>query len=112
VSEGAISLRPGGFRLRVRLTPKSSLDRLDGPGVDAAGMRFLKARVRAVPADGAANAALEALLAKTLGLARSDVHVERGATSRIKTVAIDGDAQTLARAQALLEENRMMGKSA
>jgi uncharacterized protein YggU (UPF0235/DUF167 family) len=92
----------GSFRLRVRLTPKASMDRIDGPGVDAGGERFLKARVRAVPEGGKANAALEALLADALGLPKSAVRVEKGGSSRIKTVAVRGDAEALARTQALL----------
>lgn len=99
---GAIEPRPGGFRLRVRLTPKSSADAVDGPGTDAAGTVFLKARVRAAPEKGAANAALEALLAKALGVPKSAVAVEKGATGRLKIVAIEGDADALMRAKALL----------
>ncbi len=100
----ALEVRADGFRLRVRLTPKSSADRLDGPGADSAGAAFLKARVRALPEDGAANAALEGLLAKALGVARSAVHVEKGATSRVKIVAVTAGADALARARALLQQ--------
>ena len=45
--------------------------------------------MRAAPEDGKANAALEALLAKTLGIAKSKVRVARGATARLKSVEID-----------------------
>lgn len=99
---GAIETGADGFRLRVRLTPKSSADWIDGPGADASGAAHLKARVRAAPEDGKANAALEALLAKTLGVPKSAVRVEKGATSRLKTVAVRGDAEALARAKTLL----------
>ncbi len=37
-----------------------------------------------------ANAALEKLLAKALGVAKSNVSVERGATARMKMVEIKG----------------------
>jgi uncharacterized protein YggU (UPF0235/DUF167 family) len=90
------------FRIRVRLTPKSSADRIEGPGADAAGVRYLQVRVRAVPEDGAANAALEALIAKAIRASKSAVRVEKGATSRVKTVLVQGDAETLARARALM----------
>ncbi|KAF0177356.1 MAG: hypothetical protein FD124_430 [Alphaproteobacteria bacterium] len=76
--------------LRVRLTPAGGADRVEGVAVDSAGEPHIKARVRAAPEDGKANAALEALLAKALGVPKSAVRVERGATARIKSVAVDG----------------------
>jgi len=92
--------------LRVRLTPSGGADRIDGVDADAAGRRHIKARVRVPPEDGKANAALEALLAKTFGVAKSAVAVERGATARIKRVRIDGldAAAACARLQALEEK--------
>ena len=93
----------GVVRIRVRLTPKSSKDALERVAVDAAGVAHLIARVRAVPENGAANAALEALIAKALGAAKSAVRVEKGATGRLKVVTVDGGAEVLARAQALVD---------
>ena len=61
---------------------------MEGLGEEASGQRYLKVRVRAVPEKGKANAAVEALLAKALGLPRSAVSVEKGETQRIKTVRI------------------------
>ncbi len=81
--------------LRVRLTPKASRDGIDGVEVMAAGP-VLKARVRAVPADGKANAALEDLVARSLRVPKSTVSVTSGATSRIKVLAIAGNPQELA----------------
>ena len=40
--------------------------------------------------DGAANTALETLLARSLGVALSRVRVARGGQSRLKAVEIDG----------------------
>lgn len=74
----------------MRLTPRGGADRVDGWGRDDAGRLFLKVRVRAAPVEGEANAALESLLAKRLGLPKSAVRVERGATQRLKQVEIDG----------------------
>jgi uncharacterized protein YggU (UPF0235/DUF167 family) len=54
--------------------------------------------VRAVPEKGAANAALEKLLAKALGLPASTVSVVAGGTSRLKTVRVPGDPASLAAA--------------
>lgn len=48
-------------------------------------------RVRAVPEKGKANAAIEQVLAKALGLPKSAVSVEKGETQRIKTVRISAD---------------------
>ena len=44
--------------------------------------------VAAVPADGAANAAVIALLAKALGVSRSELSILSGAASRHKRVLI------------------------
>jgi uncharacterized protein YggU (UPF0235/DUF167 family) len=74
----------------VRLTPRGGADRIEGWGRDDAGRPFLKARVKAPPVEGEANAALEALVAKALGVARSQVSVARGTTQRLKTLEIAG----------------------
>ncbi|MFN3228491.1 MAG: DUF167 family protein [Asticcacaulis sp.] len=76
------------LKLSVRLTPKASKDAVEGWAEDEQGRPYLKVRVRAAPIEGAANAALEALLAKTLGLAKSAVQVDKGTTSRLKQVRI------------------------
>lgn len=80
-----------GLLIRVRLTPKSSNDRIDGVETGADGTAWLKARVRAVPADGAANAALVKLLAKTLGVPKSALGLASGASARIKTIRVEAD---------------------
>src|SRR5690606_22842585 len=84
-----------GFELRVRLTPKAGADRIDGPETGAGGEVWLKARVRAIPENGAANAALEAMLAKALGAPKSAVRVVRGPHARVKTVRIDAGPEAL-----------------
>ncbi|HRD76018.1 MAG TPA: DUF167 domain-containing protein [Hyphomicrobiaceae bacterium] len=85
----------GRLIIRVRLTPKSSADRIEGVEMTAEGPA-LKARVRAAPQDGEANAALERLIADWLDVPRRTVEVERGGKSRVKTVAVTGDAAALA----------------
>jgi len=82
----------------VRLTPKPALDRIDGIATLAGGRTVLQARVRAVPEKGKANAALEALLAKALGVPKSAVTVVAGGTSRLKSVRVDGSPDSLAAA--------------
>lgn len=52
------------------------------------GRGVLACRVRAVPENGKANGALEALLAEVAGLPRSAVRVEAGHTARLKTVIL------------------------
>jgi uncharacterized protein len=87
---------PDGLRLRVRVTPNASLDRIDGLGTLADGTSVLRLRVRAVPEDGRANAAVIQLLAKALGLPRSAVTLVAGDTARLKTVHLRGDPDELA----------------
>lgn len=77
-----------GILLTVRLTPRGGRDSIDGIGALSDGRAVVLARVRAVPEDGAANAALEKLLAKTLKIPASHVTIASGHTSRIKTVRI------------------------
>lgn len=81
----------GGAELRVRAQPGASRDAIEGQGEDAAGQLFLKVRVRAAPEKGRANAAIEQVIAKALGLPKSAVSVEKGETQRIKTVRISAD---------------------
>lgn len=80
--------------VRVRITPKSAKDTIDGVEETAEGPA-LKARVRAVPADGAANAALMKLLADWLGVPKSSVALAHGGKSRLKSVEITGNAEEI-----------------
>jgi uncharacterized protein YggU (UPF0235/DUF167 family) len=91
-------MRPDGLDLFVRLTPKSSSEAIDGVQAAADGSVHLAARVRAVPDKGAANAALEKLLAQRLGLPKRAVSIVAGSTSRLKTVRLTGDAAVIAEA--------------
>lgn len=86
-----------GLRLSVRLTPKSSRDCLEGIEILSDGRAVLKARVRALPQAGAANAALLHLIAKSLALPSSAVTLESGATGRLKILRLAGDADDLQR---------------
>ena len=94
----ALSLRRSrdGVTLPVRLTPKSSRDEVVGIE-DHGGECVLKARVRAVPEAGRANDALETLIAKWLGVPPSTVTGAHGGKSRLKQVAVTGDAEALSR---------------
>jgi uncharacterized protein len=60
----------------------------------------LKARVRAAPTEGEANAALVKLIAHAIGIAPRQISLVSGATGRIKRLKIAGDATVLAAALA------------
>jgi len=77
-------------RLAVKLTPGASVERIDGWDVDTDGRPVLKVRVRARPVEGEANAALLKLLARTLGVAKSAVSLDRGGQSRLKMIRVEG----------------------
>jgi hypothetical protein len=53
--------------------------------------------VRAAPERGKANAALERVLARWLGVSKTSVSISGGAKARIKTLDIAGDAGPLKR---------------
>ena len=89
---------PGALVLDVRLTPKGGRDAIDGIEQLADGRQMLKARVRAAPSEGEANAALVKLIAKAVGIAPRNVGLVGGATSRIKRLRIVGDSGVLAAA--------------
>lgn len=88
--------RGDGVVFHVRLTPKGGRDAVEGWALAADGGRHLKVRVRAVPEQGKANAALLALLAKELGLAKSALAITGGEKARLKTVSATGDTSALA----------------
>lgn len=77
------------------MTPRADRDAVDGVRVLSDGSEVLAARVRAVPDKGAANRALEALLAKTFGLPKSAVELRSGHTARIKSVRLEGDPDAI-----------------
>jgi uncharacterized protein (TIGR00251 family) len=71
--------------LIVKVTPRSSQDRI----VSYAN-GVLTVKLTAPPVEGAANAALVKLLAKSLGVRRSQVRIKSGEASREKRIAFDG----------------------
>lgn len=83
-----------GLSLRVRVTPKSSKDCVVGLCETADGAA-LQVKVRAVPEDGAANAAVEKLIARWMDLPKSAVSLRSGAKSRVKLLHIQGVPATL-----------------
>ena len=89
------TLAANGVILSVRLTPRGGRDAIDGIERLADGGVVLKARVRAAPSEGEANAALTRLIAKVVGVPPRDVSIVAGASARIKRLAISGDGPTL-----------------
>ncbi len=80
--------RDDGLSFRVRLTPKGGRDAVEGWSAGADGAEHLKARVASPPQDGRANAALIALLAKTLAVPKSKIAIVAGEASRLKTIQL------------------------
>lgn len=72
------------MQIPVRVIPRSSRNTLEWEE------GAIKARLTAPPVDGAANAALIALLAETLSLPKRAITLVRGATGRQKVVEIEG----------------------
>jgi uncharacterized protein (TIGR00251 family) len=75
---------PNGIRLRLMVVPGASRDRIVGPHGDA-----LRVQVAAPPEKGRANAAVVALLARTLGVRRKVVAITAGHGSRRKIAVVE-----------------------
>jgi uncharacterized protein (TIGR00251 family) len=84
-----------GVIVSCRLTPKGGRDAIDGVAQLADGSSVLLARVRSAPQDGEANQALCALVADRLGAPASGVRIVAGSKSRLKQIAVSGDAAVL-----------------
>lgn len=87
----------GGLRLAVRVSPRGGRNAVEGLRADAAGTPHVVVRVAAAPVDGAANDAVEATVAKWLGVKPRMVEIISGETARLKLLRIDGDPVALAR---------------
>ncbi len=87
----------GGVTLSVRVSPRGGRNAVEGLVPDADGKPQLGVRVAAAPVDGEANDAVEATLARWLGLKPREVEVTGGLTARSKVVTIDGDPVALIR---------------
>jgi uncharacterized protein len=81
----------------IRVTPRSVRPGIGGWRAGVGGREELEIRVAEAPADGAANEAVVRLLAKALGISRSEVSIISGQTARHKRVAIPFGASELRR---------------
>ena len=75
--------KDGNLIFTTRVVPRASKSEIVGE-MDGA----LKIRVAAPPVDGAANAELIKLLAKTFGVSKSEVEITGGQTSKSKQIKI------------------------
>jgi uncharacterized protein (TIGR00251 family) len=87
-----VRTREGALRISIAAKPRARTSRIVGLRDGA-----LVVQLAAPPADGAANAELISLLAAALDLAKSDVAIVRGESSRFKVVELCGLAEDEAR---------------
>ena len=80
-----VTEKDGALIFSVRVIPKSSRSEIAG-GCEGA----LKIKLNAAPIDGAANAELVKLLAKTFDVPKSAVEIVKGQTSKTKQIKITG----------------------
>lgn len=85
MSELRIVEQDGVVTFEVRVAPRASRNRVLDVHEGA-----LKVALTAPPVDGAANDALRKLLAKALGVAKSDVEIIRGERARNKVLRVRG----------------------
>lgn len=86
-----------GITFNVKVIPRAARNEIVGVEGDA-----VKVRLNAPPVEGRANEALVKFFAQELGVARAQVEILRGDTSRHKVVRVRGVA--LAKIQELLKK--------
>jgi uncharacterized protein len=85
--EASYRLERGRLLLRVKAYPQSGRARLEAPRSGE-----IQARLLSAPEDGKANKELTDLVAKALGLPKSEVSLLSGQTSRHKTLSMPESA--------------------
>ncbi|MGD9588846.1 MAG: DUF167 domain-containing protein [Pyrinomonadaceae bacterium] len=75
-----------GIVFSVRVVPRASRSEIVGEQAEGA----VKVRIASPPVEGAANAELVRLFAKTFGVAKSDVEILSGQASKAKRIRIAG----------------------
>jgi uncharacterized protein (TIGR00251 family) len=84
-----VDRKDGRVGFRVRVQPSAPATKL--LGWNTAGE--LRIRIAAPPVGGAANRKLVAFLAKRLSTARSDIRIEAGENTRVKTISAPDSAR-------------------
>ncbi len=77
--------KDGAVTFSVRVAPRASKSEITGEFGGA-----LKIRIAAAPIDGAANAELIKLLAKTFAISKSAIEIVVGETAKTKLIKISG----------------------
>ncbi|AMY68425.1 DUF167 domain-containing protein [Frigidibacter mobilis] len=83
MADDLTALAQPGAEIAVRVTPRASRNAVLAEGGE------IRVYVTVVPEDGKATAAVQKLLAKALGVAKSRLVLIRGATSRDKVFRLD-----------------------
>jgi uncharacterized protein (TIGR00251 family) len=81
----------------IRVTARSAKPGINGWRAGAEGREELEIRVAEAPTDGAANDAVVKVIAKALGISRSEVTIISGHTARHKRVATPFEIDDLRR---------------
>jgi hypothetical protein len=84
----ALRQTASGLYLDIRATPKAGRDEITGLVNSADGQTRMSVRVTAVPDKGKANAAIIAIMAKRMRVAKSTFRQTAGETDRNKTFHI------------------------
>ena len=83
--------------IALHVTPRSAKPGVGGWRAGVDGREELQVRVAEAPTDGAANQAVVRVLAKALGVSRSEVSIISGETSRHKRVSTPFEIEELRR---------------
>ncbi|MEK7951335.1 DUF167 domain-containing protein [Luteolibacter soli] len=80
------------MEIRVLAVPNARAGEVIGWEDDPRAGRVLRVKVAAPPSEGKANAALREVLAKHFGVAKSQVILAKGSTSRVKVFTLPDGA--------------------
>lgn len=94
MSYALVAPSKNGVKLRLRLTPKSSQDKIVGVEQGPDGP-VLAVKVRAIPDKGKANSAVLKLISRWVVLPQAEINLVSGHKSRFKTVEILGNEERL-----------------
>ena len=81
------------MKLRIKAAPNAKRSEIVGWDEDPVAGKVLRVRIAAPPTEGKANAELRRFLAKELGLPKSEVRLQKGEISRIKTFELPDEAR-------------------
>lgn len=84
-----------GVILALRVTARGGRDGVEGIELQADGRPVLRVRVRAAATEGAANQAVISVIAKSFGVARTDLRLLSGRVARLKQLEVTGDPTEL-----------------